>query len=101
MADEKQPSFLEKFNMSPGQLWANHKVFLIVFGLLILVVKFREVIFDMLVSGSKKQVEEAQKKSNSLQVEQNSANNQANQLIEDAKKLGENRPTVDEDWHKK
>lgn len=101
MADEKQPSFLEKLNMSPSQLWANHKAFIIVFGLLIIVVKFREIIFDMLVSGSKKMVEEAQKKSDTLQNEQNKANNQANQLIEDAKKMGENRTKVNEDWNKK
>lgn len=99
--DEKQPSFLEKLNMSPGQLWADHKGFLIAFGLLILVIKFHDIIFDFLVKGSKELVKDSQAKSDNLQKQENKANDQANQLIDEAKKLGENKDKVDEDWNKK
>lgn len=99
--EENKPSFLTKLNMSPSQLWQNHKWFLIGFGLLILVIKFQDVIFDLLVNSSKKLVDESQKKSDNLQQQQNAANNQANQLVKEADDLGKNRPEVDENWHKK
>lgn len=102
MADEaKQPSFIEKFNMPFSELWEKYKLFLIGFGLLILIVKFRSVIIDLLISDAHKKVDEAQKKDATLHQEENKANDEANRLRDEANKLSENKPKVDEDWNKK
>lgn len=87
--------------MNPSELWENHKLFLIVFGILILVIKFQDVIFAFLVNSSKGLVQETQKKSDSLQQQQDDANNKANQLIKKAQQTGDNRKDVDENWNKK
>lgn len=105
MADEQQApkelSFFEKFNAPLDVLWDKYKIFLIVFGVLILMVKFREVLIDILVDSSRKTVSDATKQDAALKGEENKANDQANQLKQEASKLSENKPTVDEDWNKK
>lgn len=102
MAKEQQnPTFLQKLQLDPATLWKNHRAFLIGFGLLILIIKFREVIVDILVASSKTILEGAKKTDAQLKSEENQANSAANKLIDDAKKLDENKPKVDEDWYKK
>lgn len=101
MEEQKQPGFLEKLQMDPATLWKNHRGFLIGFGLLIVVIKFREVIIDFLVSNSKTILEGAKKQDATLRADENAANAAANKLIDDANKLSQNKPKVDEDWHKK
>lgn len=93
-------NFIKKLKTPISELWANNKVFLIVCGLLILAIKFQDVIFSFLVNSAKKLLENTQKNSDVLQNQQNTANSQANQLIQEANKLNENRPSVDDDWHK-
>ena len=51
--DENQ-SFLQKLNAPIGILWENNKKFVIGFGIIILIIKFREVIIDLLISSSHK-----------------------------------------------
>lgn len=92
--------FLLKLKTPIAKLWENNKIFLICFGLLILVIKFQDVIFDFLVKSSKKLVEDSAKKDQELKQEQDQANNQANQLVQEAQDLGNNRPAVDENWYK-
>lgn len=99
--NQENPTFLQKFKTPLGTLWDNHKVFLIIFGLGILIFKFREVIIDLLVSSARKTVNEAQEKDTVLKAEQDQANDQADQLRKEAEALSKNKPTVDEDWHKK
>lgn len=102
MAENKEnPSFLEKFKSPISTLWDNHKVFLLIFGLGILIFKFREVIIDLLVSSARKTVNEAKEKDSALKAEQDQANDQANQLRKEADALAKEKPEVDEDWHKK
>ena len=101
--DEQQsqsPSFIEKLQMEPAALWKSYKVFFIVFGLLILVIKFRETIIDILVSSSKVTLDNTQKQDTQLKADENKTNSQANKLVDYAKKLGDNKPKVDEDWNK-
>lgn len=99
--EEKHPSFLEKIKMSPSQLWENHKLFLVLFGLVLIVIKFQDFFFDLLVKSSKKQVAEATKQNQALLNEQNKANDKSDQLRQEAEDMGKNRPEVDENWHKK
>ncbi len=99
--NQEQPSFLEKFKAPIGTLWDNHKIFLIIFGIAILVYKFREVIIDLLVSSSREAVKEAQKQDQTLRGEEKAANDQANQLRKEAADLSTNKPVIGEDWNKK
>jgi cell division protein FtsB len=96
-----EPTFLEKFNMPAKQLWANYKVFFIVFGILILIYKFREVIISLLVSSSRRAMDDARKQDANLKSEENALNNQANQLRDEANSLDNSKPKVDEDWNEK
>lgn len=99
--NEQKPSFTDKFTSPLSTLWDNHKVFLIIFGVFILVWKFREVIIDLLVSSSREAVKDAQKQDQALRGEEKAANDQADQLRKEAEALSKDKPTVDEDWHKK
>lgn len=95
------PSFFDKFSMSFGDLWANHKLFLIGCGALILIVKFREVLIDILVSSSKTLIADTKKQSDVLVTQENEANKQANDLIAKAKEEPSKNTPSDDDWYKK
>jgi hypothetical protein len=102
MAEEQvNHSFTEKFSLPIGTLWSQYKVFFIIFGILILIWKFREIIIDLLVSSSREAVKDAQKQDQALRGEEKKANDQADQLRKEADALDDNKPKVDEDWHKK
>lgn len=102
MADEQQElSFLQKFNAPLSTLWNQYRGFLIIFGILILIVKFRSAIIDLLISDSRKIVSDTVKQDAQLKVEENQANDQANQLRREADQLGKNKAVIDEDWNKK
>lgn len=99
--NQESPNFLQKLNMSPAQLWANHKVFLVCFILLIVVIKFQDVIFKTLVDKSNEEVKQAQTQSDGLQKQQDQYNSEANDLVKQAQELGDNKPEVKDDWYKK
>lgn len=99
--DEKLKALWDKLNTDVKTLWANNKLFLIIFGVLILIIKFRTVIIDILVSNSKEILEDAKKQDTQLKSEENKANDQANQLVKESKDLSKNKPKIDEDWNKK
>lgn len=102
MADEQpKHTFLEKFNLPFSTLWAQYKIFFIVFGVLLLIVKFREVIIDILVSSAHNTVDEARKQDASLKADENKANTQADDLRKQAEDLAKNKPRVGEEWNKK
>jgi len=82
-------------------LWEKNKILFFILIPLILIVKFRDILISLIVSGGKKALEDAQKKDGELAATEVNANNQANKLVEDAKKLAENKTPVDEDWYKK
>ena len=94
-------SFIAKFKTPISELWANNKIFLVFCGVFIVLIKFHGVIFDLLVAGSKKKVEEAQNKSNVLKNEESVLNAQGDRLLEEAKSLDSNKTEITEDWHKK
>lgn len=99
--ENKPMGFLDRFKAPLGYLWDNHKWFLIGFGILILIIKFQDVIIDLLVGNSRKLVKDAVATDSKLKEEQDQANNQANKLVAEAQALSENKSKVDEDWHKK
>lgn len=102
MADEQaQPSFLEKLKMDPKTLWNDHKVFLICFGALILIVKFRDVLIDILVASAKSLLKDTKAKDAVLANEEQKAKDDADALVRKAKEEPLKEQPVDDDWYKK
>lgn len=102
MADETPvPTFLGKFSLGFKELWNNHKLFLIVFGILIVVIKFREVLIDILVTSAKTLLANTKKESATLQAEQDEANKKADDLVKKAKEEPSKNEPSDDDWYKK
>ncbi len=99
MAD--QPSFSGKLKMSAKDLWNNHKVFFVIFGALLLIVKFRDVLIDLLVSSAKNTLEDAKKEDGKLEGEENRAKSDADKLVQAAKEEPLKEKPVDADWYKK
>lgn len=84
-----------------GDLWQNYRGFLIAFGAIVLTVKFRDILIDLIVSSSKKMFQSAENKNNSLQLKEDKDNNQANALVKEAQALPSQEQPVDVDWYKK
>jgi hypothetical protein len=94
-------TFLEKLSQPVTTLWQESRVFLLVFGIIILIVKFRDVIIDLILGEAKHQVDTATKTDAQLKSQENAANDQANQLRKEADTLSDNLPPVTDDWNKK
>lgn len=99
--NQEQPSFLQKFNLPVSTLWNNHKWFLIGFGAILLIIKFQDVIMDVLVSSGKKAVSDASKKDEQLSRDEDQAKRSADAALKEVDDLAKNKPKVDEDWNKK
>lgn len=99
--NDKLKAFWGKLNTGIGTLWENNKIFVIVFGVLILIIKFREVIISFLVADSKRIFDNATKQSDSLKKQQDDYNSSANKLVEEAKQLPNHEGPVGTDWNVK
>jgi hypothetical protein len=83
-----------------GSIWSENKVFFFLFGAVILVIKFRDVLINLLVSSGKAEVKSDEKKDQKLAKEADDANKQADALVQQAQKLEEDKKPVAEDWYK-
>jgi hypothetical protein len=92
-------SLWAKLHADIADLWKRDKAFLVAFGAIILVIKFREIAIDFLVSSGQKLFTKAQAQSDALQKQETSDNTNANKLVEEAKKLTDSNPTVDDNWN--
>lgn len=81
-------------------LWTEFRTPLILLGGIILTIKFRDLVINLIVSNSKKLFNNAQKQSQVLQSKENSNNKQADALVQDAQNLSSTNPPVDENWNK-
>lgn len=95
------PSFQDKLKMDAKSLWEDHKLFFILFGLLVLVVKFRDIAIDLLVSGAKKETTAAKKEDSSLATDENNAKASADALVQKAAEEPAKETPVGDDWYKK
>jgi hypothetical protein len=82
-------------------LWSKDRLFLIVFGVLIIAAKFSGALMDLIAKKSRKDVEQAKEQDAALKAKEDSAKSQAQALIDDADKIGNNLPPVDENWNVK
>lgn len=99
--DEKIKNFIAKLNSSISELWAKDKIFLVVFGILILIVKFRDVIIDILLKSAKTEMDQAGKKDEKLAQQENQAKEDAAALVQKSKEEPLQNKPVTEDWNKK
>lgn len=89
------------FSKSLSDLWKNHKIFLIFFGLIIVFLKFSDFFIDLLISSSRNISNNAKQEDLDLAKKQKDANSKANDLIDRSNNLEKNKKKAKEDWHKK
>lgn len=99
--DEKLKAFWAKLNSDIADLWEKDKLFLIIFGVLILVIKFRSILIDLIISNSKTIFNDAKKEDANLKQQEDQANQAADQLVKHAEEIGKNEGTVTDDWNTK
>lgn len=94
-------SIQDKLKLDAKTLWNEHKLFFIIFGALVLLVKFRDIAIDLLVSGGKKELTQAHQQDAGLAAQESAANTAANQLIQQAQQEPAKEGAVNDDWNKK
>jgi len=94
-------AFWVKLNTSAADLWKNDKLFLILFGVIILVFKFRSLLVDLIVSDSEAVFKKAQQTSDELTKNETKNNQAADELIAHAEKLNSSQGNVTDDWNQK
>jgi hypothetical protein len=93
--------FFDLFKKDLSDLWKEHKLFLIFFGIFILIFEFRNILLDLLISGAREEVKATQKEDAKLASQQNAANDKANALVAESNSVGKDDKPVDENWYKK
>jgi hypothetical protein len=95
-------TFWAKVKTDTSELWEKDKGFLILFGVVILGVKFREILINLLVSDSKAVFDKAQTQSDVLQKNENEANTKADALVKESDSIAtqDNGP-IGDDWNTK
>lgn len=99
--DQKIKDFWNKLNSDVNELWKTNKLFLIIFGILILVIKFRTIIIDLLIKDSKKIMNETQQTDKNLQQKEDDYKKQSEYFSKKAEENSNNKSPVDENWYKK
>jgi cbb3-type cytochrome oxidase subunit 3 len=94
-------SFWVKVTSDVNSLWEQDKAFVIAFGLIILAVKFREVLINLLVASGKAIFQNAETKNTKLADQEDSDDLSANTLIKQANSLPNSEKPVDDYWNKK
>lgn len=82
-------------------LWNEYRTVFILLGALILTVKFRDWLIDLIVSNGKRLFQNTQKKNDALQQKENQVNQQADDLVKKANDLPNQEQPVNDDWYKK
>lgn len=82
-------------------IWNRGKMVLLALLALIGIVEFEKLKELLLVYLANKQIKSNNKIDQGLAAKQDSANSQADALVQQAQQLGSNQPTVQPDWYKK
>ena len=67
----------------------------------IIIIKFRSIVIDLIVSSSKELIKNTKNNDSKLSQKENEFRKEADELIEKAKKASEQKIDVEEDWYKK
>ena len=98
---DKLKAFQDKLNTDISELWANDKLFLIIFGVLILIVKFRSVLISLIVENGKQIFDAATKKDAQLAASEDQNNKEADKLVQHSKDAADSNEPVSDDWNTK
>lgn len=82
-------------------IWDKDKGIFFLVALVALIVKFRDLIIDILVNSAKRVKENADKKDEKLAAEEIDLKKQADQAVQDAQNEPSKQQPVDDDWYKK
>jgi len=93
-------TFYSKLTADVSDLWQRDKAFLVVFFAIIVALKFNSALISIISLSAKRLFNSTTATTNALQKEENSANDQANKLVEDANKLPNSEGNVNDDWNK-
>lgn len=88
-----------KVHADLADLWEKDKAFLVIFGVIILSVKFREIMILLLVSGGKLLFAKSEQKSETLEKQEANYNSSADKLVEQAKETTQSDSSVSDDWY--
>lgn len=80
-------------------IWTEFRIPLILL-VVILTIKFRDLVINLIVGNAKKLFNNTQKQSQVLQTQENKDNQQANALVQEAENLSDTEKLVDENWNK-
>lgn len=101
LSDKAVLSFTDKLKADVSYLWANNRIFLIVFGVLIVLAKGTSLLMDFLAYRSKQEVDSATKEDGVLKAQEDAAKAKANDLVKQGDALPSQEKPVDENWDKK
>jgi hypothetical protein len=90
-----------KIKATVSDLWDKDKGIFILIAIAALIVKFRDIIIDILVQSSKNVQDKAEKKDAQLASQESDAKAQADQAVADAAAEPAKQEPVTDDWYKK
>lgn len=93
--------FWTKVTSDIDDLWEKDKGFVIAFGVIILAVKFREILIDLIVNSGKALFQNAEKQNTVLTNQEDSDNTAADNLVKQANQLPNYEKPVDPNWNQK
>ena len=93
-------AFWAKIDQDAKDIWNDSKVFFIIFAIVIAIVKLKDVLIGLLVSGGKTTLDNAKKEDTALAAQETQANTSADQLVEKAKEESADKPPIGDDWNK-
>jgi len=99
--EAKLKALWAKLNTDISELWASSKIFVILFGVVILIIKFHDLLMSLIVADSKSIENSAVKQDAVLSKQENAANTAADKLVSDAQKLPSTEGGITDDWNKK
>jgi hypothetical protein len=84
-----------------ADIWKKDKAFLIAFGLIVLALKFRDILVYLIVSNSKQLFDKTRKQGDLLQGQEDANNFRVQKLQEQAKTLVNSDTKSDDNWYEK
>jgi hypothetical protein len=97
----KLKAFWAKVTSDVGDLWEKDKGFVIAFGIIILGVKFRDIMISLITSSGKAIFNKAQATDATLAKQEDSDKTSAESLEQQANQTTNPQSEVTEDWNKK
>lgn len=90
-----------KIKAVASDLWSKYNIFLIIPAAILLIIKYRDLIIDILLNSSKRVEDKAKKEDSKLATEENQAKTQADELVKKAAEEPSKEQPVSEDWYLK